>query len=351
MSLFNVKGSERISSLIKQAVENCSRTAVVNGNWFIDKEIRIPDNFRLCLESCHLRMADGVYSNMFVNEHHDTEIGRTSDGTDRNIIIEGNNAVLDGGNYNGLSEKNHSQNGLPPIWKNNLLLFTNVDGFRISGLRCINQRWWALNFIYCCNGQLENIDFCSDDSWIDSDGTVNHGLVRGKYSEILIKNSDGIDIRQGCHHIDINNITGFTEDDTVALTGLDGTLEKSFSVCGKSSDICYINVTNVSSSAFCSNVRLLNQGGVKLHDILVDKVTDTSENCTHMDRGIYGVRLGDMHMYGERHSSVGETYNITVRNVRSRGISAVQLSGSVENLKLENIMPFDGAAAIDDKRC
>ena len=349
--IFNKGGFEYISALINNAVADSSRQAVVNGNWEIDNAIRIPSDFTLILDSCHLKMADGCYSNLFVNEHHDTEIGRTSDGTDKNISIIGKGeAVLDGGTYNGLSEKNQLTNGLPPIWKNNLLLFTNVEGFKISNISCRNQRWWALNFIFCSNGHISDVEFISNDIAVDSDGNISHGLSLSKYADILVKNSDGIDLRQGCHNITIENITGFTEDDTVALTGLCGELEKHFAVEKFSTDIRNISVRNVSSSALCSNVRLLNQGGIRLYNILVDGVSDTSENSPYMDRGIYGVRIGDSHMYGSRHSTSDETYNITVKNVRSRGKYAVQLSGAIKNLVLENIEAFDGALEIDDTR-
>jgi polygalacturonase len=185
---------------------------------------------------------------MFVNEHHDTEIGKTVDGTDSNISIIGRGeAILDGGKYNGLSEKTQLINGLPPIWKNNLLLFTNVDGFKVEGISCRNQRWWALNFIYCSNGYLGNIDFCACDIGVDENGQEYHGLKRSKYGQVLVKNADGIDLRQGCHDIVIENITGFTEDDTVALTGLNGRLEQAFSVDGLPSDICNVEIKNVRS--------------------------------------------------------------------------------------------------------
>ena len=95
----------------------------------------------------------------------------------------------------------------------------------------------------------------------------------------------------------------------------------------------------------------MNQGDVKLHDILIDGVTDTSEGCPYMDRGIYGVRIGDPHMYGSRHATADETYNITVRNVRSRAeIAAIGLAGEIRNLTVENISCFDGAAALQDLR-
>lgn len=261
-----------------------------------------------------------------------------------------NGAVLDGGVYNGLSEKTQLQNGLPPIWKNNLLLFTNVDSFEVAGLACHNQRWWALNFIYCANGHLHDLDFKACDIGIDDQGQPYHGLKRDKYSEILVKNADGIDLRQGCHDILIENITGFTEDDTVALTALNGNLEKAFAVEGLPMDLCRVTVKNVASAAFCTNVRLLNQGTIPLHDILVDGVTDTSAESPYMDQGLYAVRIGDPHLYGDRHSTKEETYNITIRNVRGRGRYALGLAGEIDRLTYENIQPFDSTQLLEDRR-
>lgn len=344
-------GAKHITELISEAIRNGTNTAVVTGNWEIDTAVRLPSNFTLVLDGCHLKMADGCYSNLFVNEHHDTEEGKTTQGTDRNISIIGKNgAVLDGGNYNGLSERTQLQNGLPPIWKNNLIFFANVDGFEISNIACHNQRWWALNFIYCSNGVLKDIHFQACDIGIDKDGNLYHGLKLSRYEEVLIKNADGIDLRQGCHDISIENIFGFTEDDSVALTALDGDIERHFTVAGLPKDICNITIKNVATAAFCTNVRLLNQDGICLHDIHVDGVFDASENSPHMERGIYGVRVGDTRLYGNCYSTSNQTYNITIKNVRSRGLYAIGLAGAMSNIVLEGIEGFDGAERLLDDR-
>jgi hypothetical protein len=212
----------------------------------------------------------------------------------------------------------------------------------VSGLSCRNQRWWALNFIYCANGYVGDLDFCANDCMYTDNGELLHGLRRGTGNHILVKNADGIDLRQGCHDILIENITGFTEDDTVALTGLPGKMEQLYAVAGKSSAIRNVIIRNVQSAAYCSNVRLLNQGGISLYNILIDGVMDTSAHSPHLDRGIHAVRIGDNHLYGSRHSTPEETGNITVRNVYGRGTSVVQLAGAITNLVLDNICAFDG---------
>lgn len=348
---FSIGGAEYITAKINEAIEDGTRTATISGRWEIDAPVRLPSNFTLILEDCHLRLCDGCYSNIFVNEHHDTEIGRTLDGTDTNINIIGRGlAILDGGKYNGLSERNHSRDGLPPIWKNNLVLFTNVDGFRVSGISCHNQRWWALNFYYCRNGYIGNIDLCASDIGIDENGNEYHGLVREKYEEVLVKNADGVDLRVGCHDIVIENITGFTEDDTIALTALMGRGERHFAVSGIPSDIYNVKIRNIKSAAFCTIVRLLNQGGTRLHDIDIDGVTDVAPECERLDHGLYAVRVGDVRLYGSRHATADETYNISIKNVVGSGDYVVSLAGDMRDLVVYGIEARGDAKMLLDER-
>ena len=345
-------GARRVQSLIDAAVSDGSRAVTLCGNYEIEEAIRLPSDFTLTLENCHLRLADGSYTNIFVNEHHGTELGKTTDGTDRGIRIIGKGeAILDGGVYNGLSEKNAGKGGLPPIWKNNLILFTNVDGFMIDGISLINQRWWAANFIFARNGEIRNIKVMASDEAIDKNGRYYRGLRQDAYSDILIKNADGIDIRCGCNNILIENISGFTEDDTVALTGLMGALETEFCVAGLSTDISSITVKNVRGGAYCALVRLLNQDGISLHDVTVDGVYDSSLSMPQLDRGAYGVRIGDTHLYGKsRYPTPEETYNITVKNLYAEGMYALTLATSVKNLVIENVNAREGTVPLRDDR-
>ena len=352
--LFKKGGSAYIRDLIREGVEGGSRTATVTGAYEIEEAVLIPSDFTLILKDCHLRMADDTFDNMFRNEGCGDVIRRTAGAGNRNIKILGEGeAILDGGKYNGLSERNAGRDGRPPMQVNNLLLLVNVEGFEIRGLHCRNQRWYAMKFCFCGGGIIENIDFCASDITIDENGNELHFISYDNRAGVLVHNADGIHLRPGCHDIKIENITGFTEDDTVALVGViknDGFV--AFLVPDKPLDICRVEIRNVRSAAHCANVRLLSQGGVPLHDILVDGVYDTSAESPHMDVGGHGVRVGDgSYVYGRRQSTPDEVYNITVRNVRSRARgAAVHLGGGMQEPVLENIEAFDGAIAIKDMR-
>lgn len=346
---FLANGGNHITNLIKKALSEGKRQVKISGDWLIEKTVLIPSDFTLILEDCHLRMASNTLCNMFTNENCRTEKGRTLAGTDKNIKIIGiGRAILDGGEYNGLSEKNSRVDGRPHICVNNLILFTNVDGFEVKDIHLRNQRWWAMNFIYCRHGKILNIDFKSDDTVVHPDGKVTHGLYEG--APALINNSDGIDLRVGCHNILIENITGFTQDDSVACTCLNGELEKDFTVEGLTTDLYNISIRNINTKSLHGNVRLLNQGGTKLYNILVDGVFDASANSSHLieTKRTWGraVCIGSECPYGGRHSTKEETYNITIRNIYSRAKNAVSVDGCVARLTLDNINGFDCCESI-----
>ncbi|MBE6966053.1 MAG: hypothetical protein E7441_08490 [Ruminococcaceae bacterium] len=326
------------AEIIQKKIDCSAGFTVISGNYEIEKTINIPSDFHLVLENCNLRMADNTFCNMFTNENC-----RNTDKNDRNIIIEGRgNVILDGGEYNGLSERNCGRDGRPEIYVNNIILFGGVRGFKVTGLHVRNQRWWALNFVYCRDGYIANIDFCADDTYLDENGEIKHRLDFDNYEAIRIKNADGIDIRRGCRDIIIENITGFTEDDTVAVTSLPWKIETALKRPDESDDICNIVIRNVMSSALCSNVRLLCRGGGKLYNVLVDGVFDTSKDSPHMTRGIFAVRVGDATPYNSRGPRADEFYNISVRNVVSRARTAVQINNPIGAYFTDNIMPFDG---------
>lgn len=338
---FQKNGAAYISGKIRDAMEDGTRQITVTGSWEIEETILLPSDFTVILNDCHLRMGDGTFCNMFVNENCRTEAGRTREGTDRNIRIIGiGKAILDGGSYNGLSERNCCKEGRPHISVNCLMLLANVDGIDIQGLQIWNQRWWALTFLFCSNGKVRDIDFRGNDLLVTPS-------FEG-YSCILVKNGDGIDLRAGCHDFIIENITGFTEDDSIACTCLPGDLERMYGVAGLSTELYNVIIRNVMTSSYCGNVRLLNQGGTALYNILIDGVMDTSLRDPsikaegHRCEGT--VRIGDRHLYAER-LETDITRNITVRNVYSRARRAVTVDGEVERLVLDNINGFDGGGS------
>ena len=343
--------SVSIQNAIDKAIENGINKVIIprynkrseSFEWIIDSTVLLPDNIYLVLDNCYMRLADDVFCNMFANKNCRTKIGATKEGTNRNITIEGmGKAILDGGKYNGMAEFTYDKENGPHITNNCTLLFSNVEGFVIKNLHFRNQRYWALDFVFCSNGKISDIDFLADHTYIDEDGNESYCLSRDLPRKgVKVQNADGIDIRSGCHDIIIENITGFTEDDTIALTALNKGSTLKYMVDGRDTDIHNIIIRNLMCCSLCAIVRLLNQGGTKIYNVLIDGIMDTSKDFEGLDRGYSGVRIGDMEMYGDRHAKSDETYNIVIRNVFARTIAPLNIVGEMSGVSADNIMSFD----------
>ena len=335
-------GTKHISEQIETAIADGSRCATITGNWDIESHIRIPSDFTLILDGCNLKMADATFDNMFVNEHHGTEIGKTTEGTDRNIKLIGKNGtILYGGTFNALTERTAEKDGMPPLYKNSLILFTNVNGFETAGLALHNFRWWAANHIFCRNGHIHDIQLKADDICIDAKGNVCHGLATFRPNDILVKQANGICLCMGCRDIQVENISGFACDDTVLLINRPGKMEAEFAVDDLSEDLCNITLRKIHTCALNACVKLQTQENTKLYDVLVDDVLDISDKVSRqISRGLRAVHIDSR--------DESRCYNITVQNIRSRGKHAVYLEGNeVENITFEAIAPFDGGGYIN----
>ena len=299
--------------------------------WIITETISLPDDIEILIDGAHLVLADDTFINMFATENYLAKEKRQQ----RNIEIHGKNgAVLDGGKYNGLSEFKHNEKGIH-ISVNTTMIFYYTENLNVHDLKLINQRWWAITNIFVENSSYKNIEFKADISRIDENGVHYPDQLPNIYNEIYVKNADGIDLRIGCNNITIENITGFTEDDTVALTALGG-FEKPLIPEGKCTDIHNISIKNVASDCYiCSNVRILCGRRHKVHDITIDGVTDTRTNARYMSKAT--VRIGDVLYATESLSQKGDIYNITVKNVVSKGIAGVSLCRPIKDSVFENI--------------
>lgn len=249
----------------------------------------------------------------------------TAEQAEKNIKIIGiGDAVLDGGNHNGMTEKTA---GMPHIVHNTFIFLRNVDGFEVSNLTMKASRWWASTFIFCEDGVISDITFNSTNT---------------------APNQDGIDLRIGCNNIAIENISGVTGDDTIALTALLHKFDTSWLVEGKDTNIHHINISNV--RARCSGghgvIRLLAQDGNQVQDVTIDSVYDLSidEGGPRCSQGL--LRIGESGYSTVKQNQPGDIDRITISNVTSRANSAIY-SGTdnvtLEHLTCSNIYTVEGS--------
>ena len=322
----------RIPRLNERTGEEC---------WVIDESIRLPSGIEVLIDDAHLMLADGCFCNMF------TAIGgERTDKALKGITLRGRgHAVLDGGHYNGLSERNSEKDGLPHISKNSTLLFANVEGLVVEDLTLTRQRWWAITNVAVRDARFSRLRFAAELSRMDGEGVHHPNEWPKRHREMYVRNADGIDLRVGCHNVLIEDISGFTGDDSVALTALGG-FERRFGYLPTDAcpDIHDVTVRHVDTETFsCANVRLLNHNGNKLYNVTVEDI-----NARHTE-GIFrsnaAIAIGDSR-YADRLSAKGDTHHITVRRVRSEAERGISLCGYLEDSVIEEICAAPDTVAI-----
>lgn len=297
--------------------------------WIIGESIKLPSNLTLYLDNCTLRLADNVFCNIIINETvYQNPLSKADEQKNINVIGLGD-AVLDGGNHNGLTERTSEKDGYPTIRYNALLYFRNVNGFQVKNIKVVDPRWWSMNFIFCENGLIDNINFnCRNN----------------------VPNQDGIDLRIGCNNIIIRNITGSTGDDTVALTALRGP-DMNYLVEGKDLDIHDVTIENVRAQCVggYAIIRLLNHDGNKMYNITIDGVYDTSIYYGGLYRKV-GVRIGEDDRYWNiRPTAPGEFYNVSIKNVTVRAMTGIVINSAaitMNDWSYSNVVNFGGGEII-----
>lgn len=331
--------SDRIDAAIARAVESGERSVEIprmnaaSGRplWLISRAILVPSDFTLLLRDSTVRLAPGTRDNLVRNAGTAKEPMEE----DRNIRILGvGNAVLSGG-----TEAHFDPPGDRSGWRTIGVLLCGVKGFTIEGLTLEETQAWAISVEHgCTDGRIANLTFRNTNKY---------------------PNQDGVDIRKGCHDILIENITGETGDDTVALTGLRNnkaatnpgvrTMQIGGNAPRPDDDIYNITVRNVRAKVAGGHhiVRLLNQDGIKLYNIFVRDVVDASG--PQEPRVQAAVKIGDTRYWSLSQSQLGDTYNVFVDTVLSRGRTAVRIQGPLKNAVLRNIVGYDGCTNLVDK--
>ncbi len=363
--------AQMIQSAVDAAAECGEKVIIPRHNertdediWILPRAIKLYTGSTVCLDNCHLRQADGSFDNIFKNSYARTEEGRVLKNRQYDIHIYGlGNALLDGGNHNGLVERNANRDGRPTTIVNCPLHFVNCERIRVEDLRFIHSRYWGMCFHYCSSGRISNIYFMNLSN---------------------CPNQDGIDLRTGCHSFVIENISGFTQDDSIALTCLrDG---GRYDVDGMDNSIHNVIIRNITTGTRCAQVRLLNNYRRKLYNIIIENVMSYAEYdpCDEkssslplrvpMGEDYYidslttsamsgeeywerfsdgtrpnsAVRIGENHYYDPNDPNtmalLGDTYNITVRNIQSRARTPVFIGRTLADSVIENVQAFGDAA-------
>lgn len=230
------------------------------------------------------------------------------------------------------TDSNNPQESQYGDWRGIGVLFANVENFSISNVRIVKSHGWGISLEACSNGRIEKIDFDSC-MYKEIDGMLMN-----------MENQDGIDIRNGCHHIIISDITGHTGDDVIALTAIatsdyrSGGSLKSTQVMHsdwtkREKDIHDIIIRNVAAHSYlCYTVRLL-PAMTRIYNVIIDGVIDTASDY---NAAAGTILLGDSGAYGENEPD--SMINITVSNVICNSKRAILVEGFLTDSVISNVI-------------
>ena len=348
--------------------------------WLIDRAILIPENTTVILQNCKIKLSDRCRDNFFRTAN--CGLGIEDPKPIKNVHLRGEGfCVLEGADHpratgdgskilacpcpftdedliayadwipaerrapgkldfwdrhdhsygTDVNDPNESHMG---DWRGIGILFANADRFSIENLHIVESHGWGISLEACTNGRIEKIDFDARMSK-EIDGMLMN-----------MENQDGIDIRNGCHHIVISDITGETGDDLIALTAIVPDKEVYLpggSLCTthvmhndwsrRERDIHDIIIRNVIGFSYlCWLLRLL-PANTRIYNIVIDSLID-ARPAGHPHGGT--LLLGDGGGYGTNHPDSMSA--ITISNVICRSDTPISLSGFMADSVISNVI-------------
>jgi len=307
--------------------------------WMINEPVRLPSDITVILDNCFMQMEDDVVGGFFCSETLFTDKGTKLEYRMHNIHIKGlGEAILDGGRPTVINEDTQKTLGIP-VRLNTPIFFMNVEGFSVENIKIHHQRYWGMRFQFCSNGVIRDIYF---------------KVIRDR------RNQDGINLRNGCHHILLENIAGQTGDDLIALSAIDTDVPTGYGESGNDYsvivedhdwDIHDVTIRNIWGSPVTHPlVALRNHNGAKMYNIHIENLHDNEMlyPAYEGEQERYAlVHIGDNIYYRISRQKMGDTHNITIKDIYcSHTRSAVQVGGTVKNMYVSNIHGGNEASSV-----
>jgi len=352
--------SQRIAAAIQAASQDGDRRVILplrrpdslssRNYWLLDEAILIPDGMELLLDGCRVKLSDQARDNFIRTAN--CGYGVAQPAPVRGIRIIGRNgAVLEGADHPRATGDANKTLGVRTYgtdagrpgekqtgdWRNIGILLVRTEDFLVENLTLRNYHCWGVSLEKCSHGEIRGLHF----------ETREVRPVDGTPQPIL--NQDGLDIRKGCHHLVVEDISGQTGDDLVALTAIHPEISQAgtydyteVSGCPlplADNDIHDIALRRIHgySTGGHQIVRLLNASGLKLYNVVLEDVLDTS-GCE--GDGVVcavAVKIGDRNAAWGGVTPLGDTFNITIRKVDSRCRQCVLVAGSLCDSRIEDV--------------
>ncbi len=341
------KGSDirRIRCAVAAARETTKRVVIPSQNangtglWLIDSAILVPAGMTIILDNCTIQLSDSCRDNMFRSDN--VGPGISDPGWSRNISIIGVGKVILRGAANpratgdsgkALGKRSYGSDAgkagrkQTGDWRNIMILMAFVDGFSLRNVTIENSHAWAVSFERTRNADISDIRLFNP-----PDITVNG-------EKVVTLNKDGIDLRHGCKNFRINNISGLTGDDFIALSilglnspdpvsgNLNSTMVTTTKWNGPEDDTEDIIISNIRCQAFTRAVAIRANDSAGIKNVYIDGITWN---------GRYNAILAGGKGYGNP-ALPGNINNIHAMNITGNGTSLIQIEEAIADCSFVN---------------
>lgn len=321
-----------------------ARVVFSGADYRITRSVLLPSNTTAVIDGCTVKLADGAFDTLF---RGDNLVLDEADpyGYPLEILPIENVRILgrNGGKIEGCDVNPRILNYVKGVeeevfgdfwgWRTLNISLSRCDGFEVAGLTMEKSRCWTMSFDMCRNGYIHDI-------------VVNSN----------VKNGDCIDFRSGCHDCRVENITGYTGDDTVACTALragrgkvpapSGVYPGEYYLypmeptgfydnrSGEDRNISRIRIRNLETGGKHHGVICLAANGCKVHDVTVENVREVPmDGPDSWRQATVKIYTG----YGSGYTR-GDIHDITVSDIRTTYAQySVFCNAEVENVLLRNI--------------
>lgn len=360
---FEGTDTERIQQAVDAACESGQVVRIPGFNqngsriWMIDSAILLPSDISIVMDNCTLQLSDRSRDNLFRSDN--VGAGITDPDWNENIFIKGIGRVVlsgadnprstgDGGRTLELDPQKAQEDGnwrvsygsdagKPGVrqkgdWRNILILMAFVDGFTLENVQIENTHAWSVSFERVHNARLSNIRI-NNAEFVTVDGTKR-----------MTSNKDGINLRQGCKNFWIDQISGRTGDDFIALSSLDSrpdepkshgsrtsTMVTASRYSGPDDDIENVRITNIHCTNRYRAIAIRASGEARIHDVYIDGLTFRAEEERFEAILLGGKGYGPINIPG----GISEIYAM---NVIGNGQSLVRIEAPVRNCHFMNGM-------------
>lgn len=354
---FEGTDSQRIQRAIDEASGTTNKVFIPSNNsngtniWLLDSAILLPSNMTVILENCTLQLSDKSRDNMFRSNNVGT--GITDPVWNKNISIIGTGDVyLKGANNPRSTGDSHRTLTLVPDeekkagnwrvsygsdagkegmkqkgdWRNIMILMAYVDGFKLQHVNIENAHAWATSFERTINAEISNIRFnCPETQLINGKG-------------VFVANRDGIDLRHGCKNFRIDNVSGKTGDDLIALSTLgiysenqeggsiNSIMISSRTFRGPEDDTEQIYITNIVSKSATRAVAIRANDVASINNVYINGL---------ISEGGYNTMLVGGKGYGDD-SQPGKINNIHAMNITGDAQSLIQIEEAIADCSFTN---------------